>query len=137
MKKLNKKALDKALRKALVPFIVTAQFMALIGTVVMILNKKKSYAGIFAAVGFIATAAFVLIENKKRLEKKKRVLEGEEFFDFDEDEYDFFDEDLLNLDGEDLGSNESESPLEEAFSDLDEAISILENTELSDNKEEI
>ena len=113
----------KTFNKIIVPFLVTAQVVSLAGTVFMLINKKKTYAGIFAAIGLAATAASVIIKKRRKLEAKLAELEDEEdYFDelsFSDDDYSDADK-LFGIDEDDA---------EEAFSELDDAVSFLENTE--------
>ena len=118
MKFLNKKTFNKII----VPFLVTAQVVSLAGTVFMLINKKKTYAGIFAAIGLAATAASIIIKKRRKLEAKLEELEDEDYFDelsFSDDDYSDADK-LFGID---------EGDAEEVFSELDEAVSFLENTE--------
>ena len=60
----------KSFKKSFRPILTTINVVCAVGTVVSVLTKKKAYAGIFAAIGFLSLAAAFLINKKEKAEKK-------------------------------------------------------------------
>jgi hypothetical protein len=60
----------KSLKKYIRPILIAVQAVSVVGTVVSILTKKKTSAGIFAATGIFAAIAAVLVYKKEQAEKK-------------------------------------------------------------------
>lgn len=135
----------KSLKKHTRPIILAVQTFAAVGTVISLLCKKNSLAGIFAATGLLATAAMWLLNKKEQAEKKaEEKWDSEKFFEgvFDNEEFfDDFDEDASEKDDADIpmsveaelakdesGETVSEDALSQAIKNLEEAGKVLEDT---------
>ena len=127
----------KSLKKYARPIILAVQTVATVGTVVSILCKKNTLAGIFAATGLAATAAMWLFNKKECAENKaeedwdsEKFLEGlfedEDFLDgLDEVEEKSDEEISVSVEEEllkDMGDADvSEDELSQAIVNLEEA----------------
>lgn len=98
----------KLLKKHTRPLILAVQTVSAVGTVISILLKKHSLAGVFAATGLLAAAAMWFLNKKEQAEKKaEEKWDSEKFLD------ELFGDDSLfdDLDDEPCEHNDSDIPL--------------------------
>ena len=131
----------KSFKKSFRPILTVIEVVSAVGAILSLLGKKKSYAGIFAAVGAIAFAASYFLNKKEKAEKQaEEEWNAENFMDglsFDDifpvvdDQEDEQEEDIPLKVEEELAKDDccdlSQDELSQAIKNLEDAGKALED----------